>query len=177
MRERLENSRTLNKIRMIIFGVIDFFYPPFKRFLPLKTFRYGACGGGVALLNLFVFWFSINYIVEKNEKIDFGIFKMTPYIASFIIALLVSFPIGFLLNKYIVFQTSSLRGRIQLVRYASITGLNIFLNYALLHVLIGIWHFWPTPSQALTTVILAVLSYFVQNYFSFGKHNKPEEMY
>lgn len=179
MKEQLRNSKTLNKIRSIIFSFIDFFYPPFKKILPLKTFRYAACGGSTALLNLFVFWFSITFIVDKNEKLDFGLFQMTPYIASFIIALLVSFPVGFLLNKYIVFQTSSLRGRVQLIRYGTMTALNIFLNYALLHLFIGIWHFWPTPSMAVTTILLAILSYFAQNHFSFGKHehHQPEEMY
>lgn len=104
-----------------------------------------------------------------------GFFHMQYYIVSFFIAFAISFPIGFLLNKYIVFQTSNLKGRVQLFRYAIMTGLNIFLNYALLHLFVGVWDFWSTPSQAAITVILAVLSYFAQNFFSF-REKKTEIM-
>lgn len=175
-RTKLRESRKLNKARSIVFNVIDFFYPPFQSIMPLKTFRYAACGGGVALLNLVVFAIANNFIVEKNSRIDLGFIEMQSYTAAFIIALCVSFPIGFLLNRYIVFQTSTLRGRVQLFRYASMTGLNIFLNYTLLHFFVGLLGFWATPSQAVTTVLLAVLSYFVQNYFSF-KEQKSKEHY
>jgi len=98
---------------------------------------------------------------------------MQQYTAAFIIALFISFPVGFALNKYVVFQQSHLKGRIQLFRYATMTIINIFLNWALLHFFAGFCGFWNTPSQALTTVILAVLSYFAQMYFSFRTKKEP----
>lgn len=135
--------------------------------MPLKTFRYAACGGGVALLNILVFAIAHNFIVDKEQALDLGFMQMKPHTASFVIALCVSFPIGFLLNRYVVFQTSTNRGRVQLFRYAAVSGLNIFLTWALLRFFVDILGFWPTIAQMSITVILAVLSYFAQNHYSF----------
>jgi putative flippase GtrA len=131
-----------------------------------------ACGGSAALLNLVVFFFANNYILPVKGAIPVGLpgigyFYMQHYTAAFIIALLVSFPVGFALNKYVVFQESQLKGRIQLFRYGIMTGLNIFLNWALLHFFVGLLQFWATPAQAVTTILLAILSYFAQTHFSF----------
>ncbi len=155
-----------------MFTFIDFFYPPFRNWVPLKTFRYLACGGGTALLNLFVFFLANNFILPVKGSFligteRLGYFYMQHYTAAFIIALFISFPVGFALNKYMVFQQSHLKGRVQLFRYGVMTGLNIFLNWALLHFFVGLLQFWATPSQAITTVILAILSYFAQTHFSF----------
>jgi len=172
VKKRLEQSRTLQGTRSIIIKSIDFFYPPFARFIPLKTFRYITCGGSNALLNLVVFFIANNYILP-DRPLQLGSIVMQQYTAAFIIALCVSFPVGFALNKYVVFQQSHLRGRIQLFRYATMTIINIFLNWALLHFFAGFCGFWNTPSQALTTVILAILSYFAQMYFSFRTKKEP----
>lgn len=167
MKRQFENSRRLKRVRNFIFSIIDWFYPPFQRILPLKTFRYAVCGGSVALLNLVAF-FIANQCLFPNEIVwDFGPFQLHSYIAAFITALMVSFPIGFLLNRYVVFRTSTIKGRYQLFRYGVMTGINIMLNYLLLHLFVQTFRFWPTPSQAIITGILAVLSYFAQNYFSF----------
>lgn len=175
MKERLKQSRTLRRARKTVFSVVDFFYPPFRRLMPLKTFRYAACGGSVALLNLCVVAFSNQFIVGDRMPLEIGGLVMQYYTVSFILAFLVSFPIGFLLNKYIVFQSSNLRGRVQLSRYFAINIFNIILNYLLLHLLVGIWDLWPTPSQAAITVFLAIVSYFVQNFFSFRE--KKEDLF
>ncbi|MBX9450212.1 MAG: GtrA family protein [Taibaiella sp.] len=175
MKEKLKQSRTLKSIRRAIFSMVDFFYPPFKRWIPLKTFRYAFCGGSVALLNLLVVAFSNQFIMDERAPVDIGILRMQYYTVSFIIAFCVSFPVGFILNKYIVFQASNLKGRVQLFRYFSMNMLNILLNYLLLHLFVGIWGFWPTPSQAAITLLLAILSYFVQNFFSFRE--KKEDFF
>lgn len=167
IKERLKQSKTLQKSRKIALSFIDFFYFPFLRFLPLKTFRYAFCGGSVALLNLLVVGFCNQFVFTAREPISVLSIVMQYYTVSFIIGFLVSFPIGFAFNKYIVFQTSNLKGRVQLFRYFAIAVLNILLNYLLLHLLVGIWDFWPTVSQAVITAILALLSYFLQNFFSF----------
>ncbi|HCL82631.1 MAG TPA: phenylalanine 4-monooxygenase, partial [Chitinophagaceae bacterium] len=33
-----------------IIALIDFFYPPFRKFISLQTFRYAACGGANTIL-------------------------------------------------------------------------------------------------------------------------------
>lgn len=157
---------TLSGVKKNILAFIDFFYPPFKKIVGLQTFRYGVCGGSNALLNLSIFSLSYNYLFIDQVVYILG-FAITRYIAAYLLALSISFPIGFCLNKYIVFQQSNLLGRTQFVRYASLTVTNIFLDYLLLHLLIGYLKLWATASQAFIIVILSLFSYFCQTYFSF----------
>lgn len=158
----------LGRSKNLIIQIIDFFYFSFfRRFIPLQTFRYAACGGGNVLLSLVLFSLSYNLWFKDKVFHFLGILPMNDYIAAFMFAFVITFPIGFLLNKYVVFQTSHLKGRIQLFRYAVVTGLSILGNYFLLHFFVGYCGFWATPSQAATTVVLSVCSYLAQNYFSF----------
>lgn len=156
----------MNLIRDYLLKFIDFFYPPFKRIMGIQTFRYAVCGGSNALLNLVVFSLSYNYLFLHREIIFLG-FTITRYIAAYMVALSISFPVGFCLNKFVVFQQSNLLGRTQLLRYGALAILNIFLDYSLLHLLIGYWKLWATPSQAFIIVLLSLISYFYQTYFSF----------
>lgn len=154
-----------------ILQLIDFFYPPFSKLIPLQTFRYAVSGGSNAGLNLLIFFLSYNFILQQ-EMIHIGPYTITRYIAAYIIALSVSFPAGFLLNKYIVFQQSDLEARVQLFRYASLTAMSIYFDYALLHFFVGYLGFWATPSQALIIVILSLFSYFFQTYITFTKKKR-----
>lgn len=167
-----KDSRKFNFVRDTILNVIDFFHPIFSRWIPLQTFRYLACGGGVTVLGLVVYFISYNYILH-DELISFAGIHMTRYIAAYAISFLVSFPIGFFLSKFVVFQESHLKGRIQLFRYAALQGFNIILNYSLLHFFAGFCGFWATPSQTITTAILAVFSYFFQRHVSFRSKKPP----
>lgn len=155
-----------NKIRLLILRIIDFFYPLAKRFIDLQTFRYAVCGGSNAALNLLIFYLSYNFIF-KTEIVSFLDFAITRYISAYLIALSFSFPIGFCLNKFIVFQKSNLKSQVQLIRYAFITVSSILIDYSLLHILVGYFGFWATPSQALIIVLLSLYSYFAQTYFTF----------
>lgn len=156
----------MHKVRDFILSIIDFFYPPFKKLIGIQTFRYLACGGSNALLNLLVFSASYNFLFTSKVVYIMG-FAISRYIAAYLLALSISFPVGFCLNKYVVFQSSNLLGRVQFIRYASLTVTNIFLDYFLLHLLVGYFKFWATPSQAFIIVILSLFSYFCQTYFSF----------
>jgi putative flippase GtrA len=156
----------MHKARDFIISLIDFFYPPFRKVFGLQTFRYLACGGGNALLNLVVFSAGYNFLFTSKVVYILG-FAISRYIAAYMLALCISFPVGFCLNRYVVFQTSNLLGHTQFVRYAGVTFINIFLDYALLHLLVGYFKFWATPSQAFIIVVLSLFSYFCQTYFSF----------
>jgi putative flippase GtrA len=147
---------------------IDFFYKPFTRFIPLQTFRYAVSGGSNALLNLIIFYLSYTYILHAQPLVIWG-FTFTPYIAAYLMALSVSFPVGFLLNKYIVFQSSRGRGPIQLLLYAALTLTTMMMHYSLLHFLIGYLGFWATPSEAGIIVVMAIFSFFFQSRITFGK--------
>jgi hypothetical protein len=179
-----KESRTLNFVRNIILKIIDFFHPIFKKWIPVQTFRYIACGGGVTVLGLLVFFISYNFILEpyiqiemiagkKEELVRLGSISIARYIAAYMMSFAVSFPVGFFLSKFVVFQQSHLKGRVQLFRYATLQGINILMNYYLLHFFAGWCGFWATPSQTLTTAIIAVFSYFFQRHISFRTKKDP----
>lgn len=149
-----------------ILNFIDFFYPPFKKLIGTQTFRYAVCGGSNALLNLIIFSFSYNLVFQQETIIILGI-EITRYIAAYLIALSISFPLGFCLNKYVVFQQSNLKGKTQLMRYGFVAITSIILDYSLLHLLVGYYELWATGSQAVIIVFLSLYSYFFQTYFTF----------
>jgi putative flippase GtrA len=157
-------------MRKIIISFIDFFYPPFKSFMPLQTFRYAACGGGNTLLDIALFYISFNYILHQ-KILNLGFVALKPYNAALGMAFCVTFPIGFFLNKYIVFNSSYLRSYVQLFRYVLIVGANLFLNYAIINVLVQYMHFYPTVAKIFATVIIVAFSYLSQKHFTFKTAN------
>ena len=145
---------------------IDFFYPPFKRWFSLHTFRY-MVSGGVTVSSAIISYFVIfNYVLQQRD-VQLGGYLITAPIAALILESAVTFCVGFILNKYLVFTHSTLKGRIQLFRYATVYGTNILLNYALLKILIEGFGFYPSIAKAFITIALAIFSYFSQKYFSF----------
>ena len=154
---------------------IDQFYPPFRRLMPIRTFRYAACGGSNMLLDIFVYYVSYNFILKK-EILDLGFIAFKPHIAALWMAFLVSFPVGFLLSKYVVFTKSELRGRVQLFRYLLIVGVNLFLNYVFLKTMVEYLNFYPTIARIFTTGILVTFSFLSQKHFTFRERKESHEI-
>lgn len=146
--------------------VIDFFYPPFKKWFTLHTFRYMASGGITAATGIIGYFLIYNYILHQQD-VSIGNYLITAHIAALAIESVSTFIVGFTLNKYLVFTQSNLKGRIQLFRYATVVATNILLNYALMKILVEGFQFYPTIAKTLITIVLAVFSYFSQKYFSF----------
>src|SRR5450432_2877468 len=140
-----------------IISIIDFFYPPFRKFVPLQTFRYAACGGFNTVLDIFVFFLAYNFILHK-EVLDLGIISFKPHIAAFIISFLISFPTGFMLMRHIVFPDSNLQGRVLLF---------VILNYFFIRLFVEHFHLYPTISKIITTAIVVSFSYLTQKNFTF----------
>jgi len=171
-----------------ITSIIDFFYPPFKRLMPLQTFRYAACGGGNMVLGFLVFT-GMFHLIEAQTAINLGVvlFKvgynkignaevlmmqsdaLTFKAHSFALACssTVVFIVGFLLNKYVVFTASNLKGRVQLFRYLLSTISSFCINYFLLNALVLYLHFHPVLAQVIVTAIVVTISFFMQQYFTF----------
>jgi putative flippase GtrA len=152
--------------RQTITGIIDFFYPPFRRIMPLQTFRYAACGGGNTLLGLTVYFITYKYIL-KEQNLDLGFYAFRPHIAALFASFCINFVVGFLLMKFVVFTQSNLRGRIQLFRYFISFFINLVLNYGLLKLFVDVLHWDAIASQLLTTCIVVTISYLSQKHFSF----------
>lgn len=153
-------------MRKAILSLIDFFYPPFSRWISQHTFRYLATGGSTFAAGIVIYYIAYNFVL-KQQDIRVGGLLITAPIAALAIESVITFLIGFLLNKYLVFTQSNLKGRVQLFRYGSVVVTNIMLNYAFIKVMVEAFAFYPTIAKILTSVILAIFSYFSQKHFSF----------
>jgi putative flippase GtrA len=143
--------------------------------MPLQTFRYAACGGSNMLLDLIIYYISYHYLL-KEEVLDLGFIAFEPYTAALVFAFCVSFPTGFLLSKYIVFNKSELRGRVQLLRYILIVAVNLILNYVFLKVMIEYFNFYPTIARFFTICILVTFSFLSQKHFTFKERKESHEI-
>lgn len=170
----------LAAIRHIVLSVIDFFHKPFARFIDKQTFRYLACGGSNAVLNVLIYFVSFHFLLHEQDVLIGAnglslIAPKAPYahvvhisseIAAFIIAFTISFPIGFFLSRHIVFPESELRGRIQLFRYALTVAICLLLNYVLIK-FFKFFGIYPTVGYVATQILVAMFSYFTQRLFTF----------
>ena len=134
--------------------------------MPLQMFRYAACGGANMVFDIVLYSFTYNFILHK-QIIHIGSIAISPYIFAFILAFCISFPTGFYLSRYVVWQQTTTKKRIQLFRYFIIVIACILLNYLFLKLFIEQFHWWPTFSKIVTSVIVVTFSYFTQRNFSF----------
>ena len=155
-----------------ILAVLNMLYLPFRKVIPYQTFRYAACGGGNTLLDIFIYFFSYNFILQK-QIVYTQVGAISPHIAAFMMAFLISFPTGFYLNRYIVFPGSILTGRHQLLRYFLLVLVCIFLNYFFIKLFVEQFQIYPTVAKILTTFIVVAFSYLTQKHFTF-KVSKAE---
>ncbi|MFT3934351.1 MAG: GtrA family protein [Chitinophagaceae bacterium] len=153
-------------VHNLVTDIIDFFYRPFKKWVPLQTFRYAACGGGNMVLGFLLYTISYKFIF-KEQIVDLGFYAFKPHIAALIFSFLINFPVGFLLMKYVVFIDSNIRGRVQLFRYFFVFVSNLFINYLLLKVLVEYLYVNAIVAQVISTAVVVTISYLLQRHFTF----------
>lgn len=154
--------------------IIDYFYPPFEKYFSLQFFRYGVSGVANVVFDWVLYFVTYNFIIQK-KLVYLGFVTLSPHIAS----LLITFPItlftGFLLQKYVTFTASKMRGVDQLMRYMAVVGVNLLINYFGLKLFVDVFRFYPTPSKMLITVVTAIISYVLQKKFTFRIKNEPKQ--
>ncbi len=152
----------------LVTSFIDFFYKPFRKVMPVQTFRYIACGGGNTFIDIFAYFISYNFILQK-QIVYLGPLAVSPHIMAFIIAFAVSFPSGFFLMRNVVFHDSNLHGRVQLLRYFLLVAVCIVMNYIFIKLFVEQFHIYPTIAKILTTIIVVSFSYITQRKYTFKK--------
>ena len=138
--------------------------------MPLQTFRYAVCGGFNTVLDISLFFVSYNFILHK-VPVHIGSMTIGAHIAAFLIGFMVTFPIGFYLSRYVVFQETSVKKATQLAKYFTVVFGCLMLNYAFLKIFVDLFGWYPTPSKILTTFFVVAFSYVSQKNFTF----KPQE--
>lgn len=165
-------------MRKAILAIIDFFYPPFKKYISLHNFRYLATGGTTFVLGLAVYYLSF-YHLFKNDEVNVFFFTIKKGIAAYIVDFAIVIPFSFLLNRYVVFTHSEVKGRVQLFRFLNLQFINILLNIFLYKFFADVLLIYPTIARLFVGVLIAGFSYLYQHYFTFsvkklGKKNKSD---
>ncbi len=160
--------RILVALGKLIIRIVDFLYPPFSKYFSRQFFRYGITGASNVFLDWILYFITYNFILRK-QIIDLPFLQIS--ISAHIAALLITFPItllsGFLLQKYVTFTASNIRGYKQFIRYISVVIVNLLINYFGLKLLVEVYKFYPTISKMIVTIICTIFSYFSQKHFTF----------
>jgi putative flippase GtrA len=88
-------------------------------------------------------------------------------IAAFLISFAFTFPIGFFLSRYVVFENTDSRKREQLPKYMVVVLGAILMNYFFLKVFIETMSLSALTAKLLTTIIVVAFSFYSQKYFTF----------
>jgi len=154
----------------LIRKLIDFFYPLFRKNMTLQFFRYGLTGT-INLLFDWILYFLIYNLVLQRRMLELGFVTISSHIAS----LGIKFPIvlfsGFLMQKYVTFSSSELRGRVQLFRYLVVIIVNLTINYVGFKLLVDYFSFDPIYSNMIISILTIGISYFSQKYYTFKMIN------
>ena len=134
--------------------------------MPINTFRYAACGGANVALDISLFFVLYNFVFKK-QVVQLGFIAFQPHIAAFLFSFLITFPVGFLLSKYVVWTDSNIKGHVQLFRYFLIVLMNVLLNYIFIKLFVEYLHVYPTIAKLITTVIVIIFSYLSQKHYTF----------
>lgn len=154
-------------MRLFILSFIDFFHPPFKKFISLHNFRYLATGGSTFALGYIVYYLSYKFMFS-TEEVPCLFFTLKRETAALAVDFAVVIPYSFILNRYVVFTHSEVRGRVQLFRFLNLQLINILLNFFLLKFFVEILEIYPTISRLVVSVLIAAFSYLYQHYFTFS---------
>ena len=139
---------------------LDIFYPLVSKIFDKTTYYYAACGVGNLVLSWILFFLFYQFVFEKKllyvKQIDF---VFTPYTLSAFLCFIISFTLGFMLMKYVVFTKSELKGRIQLFRYGLSAVVTSGANWILLKSLIELFEFFPSVANVVSTCLVVVMVY------------------
>jgi putative flippase GtrA len=159
----------------IIRRIIDFFYPPFQKYLTIQLFRYGLTGGANLIFDWVLYFLIYNFVLQ-HEMLNLGIITLSSHIATMTIKIPIVLFSGFLLQKYVTFSNSNLSGKTQLFRYSTVFLINLVINYLGLKILVDLLDFWPTPSNMIISILTIFLSFFSQKHYTFKTATDSSEL-
>ena len=147
---------------------LDLFHPIVSKIFDKTTYYYAVCGTGNLVLSWILFFLFYQFVFEKKLwHISFINFTFTPYTLSAFSCFIISFTLGFLMMKYVVFTQSELKGRIQLFRYGISAIITSSANWVLLKTFVEIFYFFPSLANVISTCVVVVISYLIQRNFTF----------
>jgi putative flippase GtrA len=120
------------------------------------------------MIDISLFFVGYNFIFKREPLFFPSINLMVgAHIAAFLVSFCVTFPIGFYLSRYVVFQETSVSKKEQLGKYFTVVLFCLVLNYGFLKLFVDVFKWYPTPSKILTTFFVVMFSYLSQKNFTF----------
>lgn len=151
-------------MKSIIQYLLKLFYPIFRSVLPFEVYAYLSVGAANTLFNigLFVlFFFQFSYISFTQQ---FALEIAT------VLSFLITVASGFWLNKNFAFTNASNEksaSKKQFGKYFLVSLQGQVSDYVLTKFLVVVLIFHPTVAYLISTVIMLILTYFLQKYFTF----------
>ena len=147
-------------------SIIEFFYPPFRKYMPLQFFQYGMIGAFNLVFD-WVLYFLIYTFVLKHQMLELGFLTISSHIATLVLKFPLVLVSGFLMQKYITFSNSVLKGRVQLFRYVLVFFVNLSISYVGLKIFVDVFNFYPTLSNMIISIFTIGVSYLSQKHYTF----------
>lgn len=147
--------------------MVDFFYPPFSKYMSIRLFRYAVTGGFNLVFDWILFFLTFHFLLEK-QMLHLGPVTFSSHIATKFVVFPITFITGFLLQKYVTFQASDIKGRVQFVRYISVVLGNLLINYLGLKLLVDVVGItYPSIANIIVTIFTVIFSYISQKKYTF----------
>ena len=125
----------------------------------MKVIRFIIAGGSAFSVNIFFLYIFTEF---------FGLW----YIFSATLAFMLSFLVGFSLNKFWTFAESSADFiHSQIFIYLGVNLVNLAINNALLYFMVESLAIWYILAQALASILIAFESFFVYKWLFMNTHN------
>lgn len=150
----------------LIKNAVDFFYPPFRKFMTPQFFRYGLTGAMNLVFDWILYFLIYNFVLQ-HRMLELGFVTISSHIAALGIKLPIVLFSGFLMQKYVTFSSSIIPGRVQLFRYMVVSVINLTITYVGLKIFVEHLSFYPTPSVMIISILTIGISYFSQKHFTF----------
>ena len=163
-------SNVLLDFGKLIRGIIDFFYPPFRKFMTLQFFRYGITGSANLVFDWVLYFLVYNFVLRK-KMLELGFVTLSSHIGALAIKVPIVLLSGFLLQKYITFSSSELKAGVQLFRYSIVFFVNLCISYFGMKLLVDGFNLYPSPSNIIISIFTVFISYFSQKLYTFKTSN------
>jgi putative flippase GtrA len=162
-------------LKKIIQQLLNLFYPLFKKFMPFQVYAYLAVGGANTLFNIGLFTVCYLWLSASPVYIaSFNISLLAVEIAT-IISFIASVFTGFWLSKNFAFTDAVNEKKEttkQFGKYSFVALQGQFSDYLITKGLIVAFGINATIAYVASTVIMLVINFFLQKYYTFRVKNK-----
>ncbi len=165
-------------IKKIIRHFLELFYPLFKKLLSFQAYAYLVVGAANTLFNIGMFTLVYLLISKSDGFLLFGFdCKNLAVELATVISFLLSVISGFWLSKNFAFTNASndkAEKTKQFGKYFLVSLQGQFSDYLITKALIVFMLIEPTIAYVISTIIMLILNYFLQKYFTFSVRNKEK---